>query len=213
LPPCEETRRFVARRQKPTTVNDMLVAALVLTIREWNRRAGGKTGRVSIMVTASLRPEEWRSEVIGNFSTYVSVSLDEEAQTSFASASLEVSAQMARLKEAGAAGALIGLVDLPLRLPAAVKSRLRRLFPVFARSETTTLGNLGRIPPMPAMGDAGRVTEFYLTAPVARNTCVTLCALSMGDRLFLGLRYRKDEFDAAAAKEFGSMLRRTLLEG
>src|ERR1041384_7813650 len=54
----EETRQFIARRQKPVTLNDMLVAGLVLTIREWNRRTGGKTGRVSIMVSASLRPEE-----------------------------------------------------------------------------------------------------------------------------------------------------------
>ena len=150
---------------------------------------------------------------MGNFSTYVSVSLPEDAQTSFARATEEVCSQMARLKKAAAAGSLIGLIDLPLRLPAGVKSRLRRLFPVFARSETTTLGNLGRIPPMPTMGDAGRVTEFYLTAPVARGTCVTLCALSMDDRLFLGLRYRKDEFDAAATSEFGALLRSILLEG
>jgi NRPS condensation-like uncharacterized protein len=165
------------------------------------------------MVSASLRPEEWRFEVVGNFSTYVSVSLPEEAQTSFARASQEVCSQMARLKEAGAAGAVIDLIDLPLRLPAAVKARLHRLFPVFARSETTTLGNLGRLPPMPAMGDAGRVTELYLTAPVARKTCVTLCTVSMDDRLFLGLRYRKEDFDAAATREFGALLRSILLEG
>ena len=209
----EETQRLNARRQRPVTVNDMLVAGLMLTIREWNRRAGGKAGRISIMVSASLRPEEWRFEVVGNFSTYVSVSLPEEAQTSFARASEEVSAQMARLKEVGAAGAVIELIDVPLRLPAAVKGLLPRLFPVFARSETTILGNLGRLPPMPSMGEAGRVMELYLTAPVARTTCVTLCAVSMNDRLFLGLRYRQEELDRAAAREFAALLRSTLLEG
>ncbi|MEL0028979.1 MAG: condensation domain-containing protein, partial [Perlucidibaca sp.] len=54
-----EAGQVMARREKPATINDMLLAGLILAIAEWNRREGGEQGRVSIMMPVNLRPKAW----------------------------------------------------------------------------------------------------------------------------------------------------------
>ena len=208
-----ETKQFMTRRVKPATVNDMLLAGLALTIREWNTRNGGKTGRTAIMMPVNLRPEAWWFEVVTNFSSYVSVSLPVSEQTDFAATTQAVCRQTAEYKEAGAAGVLIDLLELPKLFPAVLKARLKELFPLFATNlmETTVLSNLGRLATSPSMGEAGKITDLYFTPPAPMPAGVSVGAASMEDRMFLTLRYRKAHFDAVAAKEFGALYRETLL--
>ena len=208
-----ETRQFMARRVKPATVNDMLLAGLALTIREWNTRNGGKTGRTAIMMPVNLRPEAWWFEVVTNFSSYVSVSIPASEQTDFAATTQAVCKQTAEYKEAGAAGVLIDLLELPKLFPAVLKARLKELFPLFATNlmETTVLSNLGRLATSPNMGEAGKITDLYFTPPAPMPAGVSVGAASMEDRMFLTVRYRKAHFDATAAKEFGALYRDVLL--
>ena len=114
---AEETARFMERRVKPATVNDMMLAALVLTIRAWNLQTGGRTGKVSVMMPVNMRPQEWWFEVVSNFSSYVNVILGEEQQRDFSKATKAVFEQTTRFKEAGAAGTLIDLLDIPDVIP------------------------------------------------------------------------------------------------
>ncbi len=60
---AEETARFMARRQKPATVNDMLVAGLILAVAEWNQRNGGNVGRTAILMPVNMRPQDCRPEI------------------------------------------------------------------------------------------------------------------------------------------------------
>lgn len=209
----KETKQFMARRVKPATVNDMLLAGLALTIREWNARNGGRTGRTAIMMPVNLRPEAWWYEVVTNFSSYVSVSIPASEQTDFDATTQAVCEQTAEYKEAGAAGVLIDLLELPKLFPAVLKARLKELFPLFAPNlmETTILSNLGRLAASPTMGDAGKITDLYFTPPAPMPAGVSVGAASMEDRMFLTLRYRLAHFDAKAAKEFGALYRETLL--
>lgn len=209
----EETRRFMARRVKPATVNDMMLAALALTIRQWNADNAGRPGRINLLMPVNLRPEAWWFEVVSNFSPYVSVSLAEEQQTDFSATTAEVCRITTELKEAGAAGTLIDVLEVPKLLPAFLKARLKELFPLFGKAlmETTWLSNLGRLSEPPAMGDAGRVTALYFTPPAPMPCSVTVGAASIGDRMYLALRYRKAQFDAAAAQEFAALFKRMLL--
>lgn len=209
----EETRRFMARRVKPATVNDMLLAGLALAVKDWNHCNGGRTGRTAIMMPVNLRPEAWWFEVVSNFSSYVSVSLLPKEQTDFASTTQAVCRQTTEYKDAGAAGVLIDLLEVPKLFPAILKARLKELFPLFGNKlmETTVLSNLGRLAASPSMGEAGRITDLYFTPPAPMPAGVSVGAASMGDRMFLTLRYRLAHFDAAAAREFGQLYRDVLL--
>lgn len=207
------TKQFMARRVKPGTVNDMLLAGLALTIKEWNARNGGKTGRTAIMMPVNLRPEAWWFEVVTNFSSYVSVSLPASEQTDFNATTQAVCKQTTEYKEAGAAGVLIDLLEVPKLFPAILKARLKELFPLFSKNlmETTVLSNLGRLAASPNMGEAGKITDLYFTPPAPMPAGVSVGAASMEDRMFLTVRYRKAQFDASAAQEFGALYRETLL--
>ena len=209
----EETARFIARRRKPATINDMLLAALVLTIRKWNRQADGRTGKISVMMPVNMRPAEWWFEVVSNFSSYVNVILDETDQRDFDAAVAAACAQTTRFKEAGAAGTLIDLLAIPQFLPAVLKARLREIAPTIGRGhvQTTWLSNLGRLPAAPVMGDAGRVRAICFSPPAHMPMGVSVGAVSLEDHMSLTLRYRRAVFDAAAARDFAGLYRGVLL--
>lgn len=211
---AEETRRFLAARRRPATVNDMLLAGLALTIRAWNRQTGGRTGKISVMMPVNLRPREWWFEVVSNFSSYVNVILDDADQKDFRSAVSAVCRQTMRLKEAGAAGTLIDVLAIPRFLPAVLKARLREIAPTIGRGhvQTSWLSNLGRLTAAPVMGDAGPVSAIYFSPPAHMPMGVSVGAVSLEDRMILTLRYRKAVFDAAAAREFAERYRAILAD-
>ncbi len=210
---AKETRRFLKRRVKPATVNDMMLAGLIMTIREWNEQAGGKTGKVSVMMPVNMRPQEWWFEVVSNFSSYVNVILAEDQQQDFDDAMRVVCDQTTRLKEAGAAGTLIDLLDIPRFLPAVLKARIREIMPTIGSGhvQTSWLSNLGRLATSPVMGDAGAVRAIYFSPPAHMPMGVSVGVVSLEDRMMLTLRYRKAIFDAAAARDFAKLYRATLL--
>ncbi len=210
---ARETRRFIGRRIEPATVNDMMLAGLIVAIREWNEQTGGKTGKVSVMMPVNMRPRDWWFEVVANFSSYVNVILTEDRQHDFEEATAAVCEQTTRLKEAGAAGTLIDLLDIPRFLPAILKARIREIVPTIGSGhvQTSWLSNLGRLAASPEMGDAGAVRAIYFSPPAHMPMGVSVGAVTLEDRMMLTLRYRKAVFDAAAARDFAELYRATLL--
>ncbi len=208
-----ETAQFMQRRSKPATVNDMVLAGLILTIRAWNQQNGGKTGKVSVMMPVNLRPQEWWFEVVSNFSSYVNVILPDQQQEDFAEATRVICEQTTRYKEAGAAGTLIDLLDIPKFLPAVLKSRLREIVPTLGSNhvQTSWLSNLGRLAVSPVMGGAGRVQAIHFSPPAHMPMGVSVGVASLEDRMMLTLRYRRAVFDEAAARDFADLYRATLL--
>ena len=112
--------------------------------------------------------------MVSNFSSYVNVILAEEQQLDFDEATTAVCEQTMRLKEAGAAGTLIDLLDIPRFLPAVVKARIREIVPTIGSGhvQTSWLSNLGRLAESPVMGDAGPVRAIYFSPPA---TCRWAC--------------------------------------
>ncbi|MED5389838.1 MAG: condensation domain-containing protein [Pseudomonadota bacterium] len=211
----EETAQIMARREKPATINDMLLAGLILTVREWNHREGGEEGRASIMMPVNLRPKDWWFEVVTNFSSYIPVSLTPDQQTDFVTAMRAVCALTTRLKEEGGASTLIDLLEGldGLRLPDFIKRQLRAAVPAFERTsiDTAVLSNLGRMPQPLDFGEAGETQEIWFSPPGMMPLGISVGAASMLNKLFLTLRYRKAQFDAAAAEEFAALYRSILL--
>ena len=208
-----ESAQVAARREKPATLNDLLIAALILSIGRWNDQAGAKTGKVSVMMPVNLRPQHWWHEVVGNFSSYVNVVLDTADATELAAACRAVYEQTARYKEAGAAGTLIDVLAVPRFLPAVLKARLKDIAPGIGRShvQTSWLSNLGRLAPAPQMGDAGRVQAIYFSPPAPMPMGLSIGAVSLENRMMLTLRHRRSLLDAGAATEFAGLFRETLL--
>lgn len=212
---AEETARLMAHRVKPATVNDMVIAAMALAIRAWNRREGGAQGRVSTMMPVNLRPADWWFEVVGNYSSYVSVHLYEDAPDDLAGATAVIAEQTRRLKEAGASSILIDVLDVPRFLPAVLKARLRDITPTVGRNlvESTWVSNLGRLGHGLTAGDAGTVTALYFSPPAPMPMGVSVGVASMGDDMYLGLRYRTALLTSEEAEAFADLYKRTLLEG
>jgi len=210
----EELRAVLAQRTEGATVNDVLIAGLAVAIARWNAGHGQDPGRVAITMPINLRPAEWRTEVVGNFASYVSVPLAVEDTVDLRPAVEAAAARTRRIKDEGVAGLVIDLLELPTAtLPTGVKRRFQDLITLSADRfvDTAVLSNLGRLDPAPALGgDAGRVRSVWFSAPGRMPLGASLGAATYGDQLFLTLRYRHALFDARAAAAFGSSLRDVL---
>ncbi len=210
---AQETQAFMARRQKPATVNDMLIAGMLMTIHRWNAERSGGKGRISTLMPVNVRPQEWWFEVLGNYSSYVSVSLEAKQLSDFGTAVSAVNAQTEQLKHAGAAGILVDLLDIPKFLPSVLKGRLKDITPTLGRNlvESTWVSNIGRLGEAPSMGDAGKVTSLYFSPPAPVPMGMSLGIASMESCMYLSYRYRRAVLDGPAAKDFAKLCKTVLL--
>jgi NRPS condensation-like uncharacterized protein len=208
----DELAAVLARRGGGATVNDVLLGALAVTVRRWNERHEAANGRVAIMMPVNLRPAEWRTDVFGNFASYVSVELAAEADLP---AAVAAAAERTRqIKDEGAAGLVVDLLELPTAtLPTAVKRRFQDLIRMTGSRfvDTTVLSNLGRLDAVPSLGgDAGEVRQVWFSPPGRMPLGASLGAATHGDELFLTLRYRHALLGPGAAAEFAGLLREVL---
>jgi NRPS condensation-like uncharacterized protein len=207
-----ELERVRSQRREKATVNDVLLAALGVTIRQWNDQHDATCGPVSVMMPVNLRPAEWRSEVVGNFASYVSVRF---ASSDLADLPTAVSAARARtreIKRRDAAGLVVDLLELPTAtLPTAVKRRFQDLIAFTGDRfvDTAVLSNLGRLDGVPRLGDS-EVTSVWFSPPGRMPLGASLGAATLDDELFLCLRYRHALFDSDGATSFATVLRDVL---
>jgi NRPS condensation-like uncharacterized protein len=203
-----------ARREPGQTVNDLLLGGLAVTIRRWNEEHRGRQGRIALMMPVNVRPPEWQYEVLGNFASYVTVQVPASAQADVAAATRAAAERTGRIKQERTQGLIVDLLAVPNALPAAVKRRLPAAKPVVGNRivDTAVLSNLGRMASPPVLGgEAGAVTELWFSPPGHMPLGTSVGAASMGKELFITLRYRNAQFDAAAARKFAALYRDTLL--
>lgn len=207
-----ELEHILKLRSDGSTVNDVLLGALAITVRRWNRRHQAQGGSVYLMMPINLRPPEWRYEVVGNFASYVSVHIGADEQKTLRAAIKAAAASTRRIKDDGISGLIIDLFALPSALPTGIKQRLQGLIPLTGNVivDTVALSNLGRLPRAPGFGDAGAVKAVWFSPPARMPCGASLGAATLDDRLFLTLRYRHALFDASAASDFLALLRTAL---
>lgn len=200
---AQETRSLI-NHEHPGSVNDLLVAALHLTVEDWNVRRGAACGRVAVLVPANLRPPRWREEVVGNFSLPARVTTRPEDRATPAAALAAVTAQTSRKKRTGMGTALLQLLDQSRRLPLWAKRAGIAALDLSGNRfvDTALLSNLGSVEP-PSFGDeAGETTEMWFSAPGRMPLGVSVGALTVSGRLHLAFRYDRRLLDAAAAHQF-----------
>jgi NRPS condensation-like uncharacterized protein len=186
------------------TVNDVLLAALHLTIERWNSEHKRYCGRIGVLVPANLRPSGWRDDVAGNFSLPARVSTSRQSRRSPHAALDAVSAQTQRKKGAGMGTALIEIFGRSPLFPLWVKQVSVMLLPLTGNRlvDTAMLSNLGELEP-PSFGpDAGSTVEVWFSPPARMPLGLAIGALTAAGRLHLAFRYRHRLFDADAARRF-----------
>jgi NRPS condensation-like uncharacterized protein len=187
------------------TVNDLLVAALIETVRRWNRgrrqrEPAGSCIRISVPLDA--RPPGGRDE-LGNLSRLGTVTAEPGGPDLVAA----VAGQTRLAKDEPGPQVDPGLAAVArARLPVAVKRRLLRaairgLGPL--ASDTSLLSNLGRVTDPPRFGPLSPEHIWFSTsAHMPRGLSVG--AITIEGRLQLCFRYRRALLDDAAAGDFAA---------
>lgn len=198
------------------TLNDVLAAALHLTVEQWNTRCKAPCRRVTMMMPMNLREDALAFELVGNHSVWLNVATTAaERRGGLRGTLAAVAAKTRELKAQRRTGIITDLLELAGVLPGWARRRLHLLMPITGNFvvDTTVLYNLGRLPPLTDPGSkAGKVVDFRFNPPARMPLGVSLGAATVGDRLLLSFRYRREQFDHIAARDFVGLYARVLEE-
>ena len=193
---------------KPT-VNDVLIAALVLAIGSWNEAHGREAGAIRIDMPINARATAGAEEPLGNLSRLAVVT-----GTPAEGLLTDITRQTTAAKVLGGPqlDAVSRLFAAPW-LPVAAKARLlavvRRLAsPVVGN--TSMLSNLGRVGEPPDFGPDAPAAGLWFSPPVRMPAGLALGVVTLNDRLNLCFRYRHDLLDSRTAARFTAMFRTAL---
>ena len=187
------------------TVNDLLVAALSLTVDRWNTAHGLRSGQIRITVPVNARDPEQRWQGYGNLSRLIRVSTQPAERTDPAVLLAQVAAQTRAGKQQRRAE-----IDTMSRLlaagwaPAIVKQHTARLARRLASpvlTDTSLVTNLGVVPDPPRFGGP-REQPLWIAAPAPMPRGLSIGAATVSGRLCLSIRYRHALLDQAAATAF-----------
>ena len=187
------------------TVNDLLVAALSLTVDRWNTAHGHRSGQIRITVPVNARDPEQRWQGYGNLSRLIRVSTQSRQRADPAGLLAQVAAQTRVGKQSRRAE-----IDAMSRLlatgwaPATVKQRTARLARRLAApvlTDTSLVTNLGALPDPPRFGGDGE-QSLWIAAPAPMPRGLSVGAAPASGPLCLSIRYRHALLDRAAATAF-----------
>ena len=191
-------------RPAGASVNDLLIAALILAISEWNESRGAGRGQIRITMPVGDPAQGGGNGQWANLSRLTAVT----ARVTGAAAPGDVLRQVAQQTRHAKdhPGPQVDLVCRALAaapVPVAVKQMLLRTAlrvagPFFC--DTSLVSNLGVIE-APAFG-AARAADVWFSTSAHMPRGLSLGAVTVGGRLRLTFRYRRCLFTAADAAEF-----------
>jgi len=189
------------------TVNDLLVATLIETIRQWNATRGSRANAarpVRISVPADAR--QTLGGELGNLSRLCTVSAAPAGPTGQALvAAVAEQTRQAKSQDGPQVSATLAAMTTPW-LPVEVKRRALRVALRTAgwrASDTTLLSNLGNVPAPPAFGSLVP-DRMWFSGPAHMPRGLSVGAITVDGRLQLCFRYRRALLDDAAAAEFAA---------
>ncbi len=205
----EITTPALVQRAPGTTINDVLVAALHITVQSWNTKHDVPTGRVGVMMPVNVRPTDRLWDVVSNLTSNVTVSTAPDDRVDLATATAAVAEQTYRMRRNNRAYGLYDLLEVTGKAPLTVKRAVPRLIHLTGDRfvDTAMLSNLGRIPQPPTLGGSdSEPPELWFSPPCDPACSVAIGVATAGQRLSLVARYRHEQFDAEAAEEFTDLL-------
>jgi len=196
------------------TVNDVLVAALIVTISRWNAAHRRPPAAIRITVPVSVREPGLRG-VAGNHTRIATVTAGPRTAADPSTLLAVVTRQTSALRQAGGQRASAGPLGLapgwcPVVLKRlAVRTALRGLGRFVC--DTTMLTNLGNVPDPPWSGP-GYPVRMAVAGPARMPRGLAVGAMTADGQLQLSFRYRYALFDEAAAARFVAAYAATLDE-
>ena len=197
-----QTTALTARPDQRTTVNDLLLAALHVTLDVWNSERGIAAGRLSVLMPVNLRPESGWYEVFGNFSFMVPVVTCPEDRDDPISVLNTIRHRTRRIKDERAPAAAARLLDVLQHLPPAVKQGITRLAASERVIPTAILSNLGRLHGDLGFGSELRADEVWFSPPARMPMGLAIGAVTASARLHLAFRYRYPLFSPVQIADF-----------
>ena len=209
---AQESRKLFDGRPRSTTVNDVLLAALAVAIARWNADHGCPAAPIALSMPVNLRPEEWRFEIVSNFASWVTVWVHPEPGEDVSSVATRVAAKTRVIKRDRLGGLAVDLLTIQGHLTIGAKRWLQHLktFTGDIVVDTASLSNLGRFETLPASFD-GTDAAVWAAPPSQMPLGIAVGAVTVGDRLHVGMRYRHAQFDRAGARRFMQLYRALLL--
>jgi NRPS condensation-like uncharacterized protein len=211
---AHESRKVFEEHPEGTKVNDVLLAALAVAIARWSDDHGRRAGPIALSMPINLRPAAWRFEIISNFASWVTVWVRVDSGEDATSVATRVAATTRAIKRDGLGGLAVELLSAQSQcnLTIAAKRWLQCTKSLISDIvvDTASLSNFGRLEPLPPSFD-GIEAAVWAAPPSQMPLGVALGAVTVGDRLHVGMRYRHAQFDAAAARGFMELYRRVLV--
>ncbi|HET7037461.1 MAG TPA: hypothetical protein VFI42_17380, partial [Thermomicrobiaceae bacterium] len=159
-----DTRSLEPQRlARHATFNDLLLAALLRAVADWNDRYGVPPAPIVLHAPFNLRPAAWRNEVVANLSLSGELVVAPEHLVTEEATVAAVLEQRRWLK----AGAMARL-----QTPRWAQYAVVRAMPVLKRWMTASaiLTNLGRLDPPLDFGPAGEATEIWVSGAIGMPT-------------------------------------------
>jgi NRPS condensation-like uncharacterized protein len=208
---AEESRAVFTGHPHCTTVNDVLLAALAVTIGRWNASHGRPERPIALSMPVNLRPAEWRAEIFSNFASWVTVWIRPAQDEDLSSVIRRVGMRTKVIKRDRIGGVAVDLLRFPGELMIAAKRWLQytKAFTSDAVVDTASLSNLGTVPSLPPLFDTAG-TAVWFSPPSQMPLGLGVGALTLGGRLLVTLRYRHAQFDRDAAARFAGLFRSVL---
>jgi NRPS condensation-like uncharacterized protein len=195
------------RRPGGGTVNDVLIAALVLAIARWNSAHGRPAGLIRITMPVNARPQG-QAGTAGNLSRLTTVSVPAPSGAGdLAGLVADVAAQTRPAKQqAGpqvdpASRALAAAWWPPAVKRGALRLALRTAGPLLC--DTSLVSNLGVVGP-PRFG-AATATDMWFSTSAHMPRGLSVGAVTVGGQLHLCLRYRRALFSEPSAARFAGL--------
>lgn len=191
-------------RQAGLSVNDLLIAALMVTISDWNQVRGGSLGTMKITMPVGDKGQAGGAGQWTNLSRLTTIAARVPERTMPADLVADVAAQTRAAKEHVGAQLDIGSRALAAApLPVTVKNMLLRTAlrlagPFFC--DTSLISNLGVVEAL-AFG-ATPVTQVWFSTSAHMPRGLSVGAVTAGGALRLTFRYRLALMSGADAAEF-----------
>ncbi|MGH4021035.1 MAG: condensation domain-containing protein [Pseudonocardiaceae bacterium] len=206
----DTTTPRLVQRAPGTTVNDVLLAAVHLTVQAWNTEHGVATDRVGVIMPVNVRPADRFWDVVSNLTSLVTISTSPADRSDLATATAVVAEQTDQVRRQDRAHGLYDLLEVTKKASLRVKRAAPRLLPHTGDRfiDTAMLSNLGRIPDTPTLAAEpdSQAPELWFSPPCDPACTVGIGVVTSGQRLALVTRYRYEQFDARAAEEFTDLL-------
>lgn len=197
----------VPARPSAATVNDVMIAALIVAISRWNAARGAGHGLIRVTVPIDARAAG-QASATGNLSRLSVICAPPVTEAAGLRGLLEaVAAQTVAAKQnAGPQVDAMHRLLAGLLAPAAaknllVRAGLRLAGPLIC--DTSLLSNLGRVSDPVAFGP-GEAAGLWFSTSAHMPRGLSVGAVTVGDTLQLCFRYRRALFDHAAANEFAA---------